>query len=252
MNTVHPATTKPWMLKTNCSEFYTFCEENSNLTTVPINIPSRAKIINLSNNSIHVLNNNSFSGLANVKTIDLSENIIQTVYNNSFAGLTNLTNLILRNNNLSSLPKCLFKDQNLRYLDVAFNNLKTIHPDLWHCLKSLKTLKITGNPVVEVTPGAFLPLNNLSRLYVDLPILENFHRPILISLSRKDTKIVAEDVNYLPCNSSSCYLKELEDKGYMDHYTFNGRHSKPVCSNRPEKYWHQMKDQLNCPTKGSF
>ena len=179
MATVHPPPTKLWILKTNCSELYTLCEENSNLTTVPTDIPSRAKITNLSNNFIQVTKTNSFSGLTNLTTIDLSNNFIQAVDNNSFTGLTNLTNLVLRNNNLSSLPTCLSKDQNLRYLDVAFNNINTIHPDLWHCLKSLKTLKITGNPVANITPGAFIHLNKLTSIHVDKSILFEFNVTIL-------------------------------------------------------------------------
>ena len=135
-------------LKINCSDLDTYCEQKFNIRTVPTDIPTQTKTIDLSNNSNQALDNNSFSGLTNVTTIDLSDSVIQTVEDNSFAGLTNLTNLVLRYNNLSSLPAYLFNEQNLKYLDVSWNNQK--------------------------------------------------------------------------CNSSCCYLKELEDKGYMDHYTYKG------------------------------
>ena len=251
----HPTTTSSpttMTMNINCSEPDTYCKQNSDLKTIPTDIPTQTKTINLTSNSVQALDNNSFSGLTDVTTIDLSNNEIETVDNNSFAGLTNLTDLVLRHNNLSSLPTCLFREQNLRYLDLAFNNLTSIYHDLWLCLKSLETLIITGNPIIEISPGAFFPLSDLRTLYLDLHMLAKFCLPILNSMQNlKDVKLAVEDVKSLPCNSSSCYLKKLEDKGYMDHYTYKGVHSRPECSNRPGVYWDQMKDQLNCST-GSF
>ena len=89
----------------------------------------------------------------------------------------------------------MFDQQNLRYLDLAFNNFKTVYQNLWLCLQSLETLIITGNPVVVIAPQAFLPLNNLHRLYLDLHMLAKFYLAILNSLKYlKDIKLVAEEV----------------------------------------------------------
>ena len=176
------------------------------------------------------------------------------VDNSSFAGLTNLTNLVLRHNNISSLPPCLFLEQkHLRYLDVSGNNLNIIHNDSWICLNSLETLNITGNPVTEISPAAFAPLNKLTTVHIDLHTLVTFNITILnrttFSKAKTPPKIVVEDVNSLPCNSSSCWLKKAEDKGLMGHYMFHGKVSRPQCSKRPGVFWDEA--ELNCST-GSF
>ena len=230
-----------------------YCKQNSNLRTIPTDIPTRTKTIDLSNNSIHTLDNNSFSGLTDVTTIDLSDNEIETVHNNSFAGLNNLANLVLRNNNISSSPACMFLWQkNLRYLDVSWNNLKIIHNDLWICFNSLETLNITGNPVAEISPAAFAPLDKLTTVHIDLHILFTFNitilNPMTYSKAKTPPEIVVEDANSLPCNSSSCWLKKAEDKGLMGHYMFHGKVSRPVCSNLPGVFWDEA--ELNCYIKG--
>ena len=170
---------------------------------------------------------------------------------NSFAGPTNLTNLVLRHNNLSSLPACMFLGQKyLRYLDVSWNNLKIIHNDLWICLDSLETLNITGNPVAEISPAAFAPLNKLTTVHIDLHMLVTFNitilNPTTYSKATTPPKIVVEDASSLPCNSSSCWLKRAEDKGLMSHYMFHGKVSRPVCSNLPGFFWDEA--ELNCST----
>ena len=94
---------------------------------------------------------------------------------------------------------------------MAFNNLKTVYPDLWHCLKSLKTLKITGNPVADITPGAFIHLNKLTSIHVDKSILFEFNVTILNPTIYSETKlpppkVMVEDVNFLLCDSGNCWL----------------------------------------------
>ena len=214
-------------LNINFSDPDTYCKQNLYLTTVTTDVPTRTKTIDLTNNSIQALDNDSFSRLTNVTTIDLRDNVIQTVDNNSFAGLTNLTNLVLRNNNISSLPACLFLGQkHLRYLDMSWNNLKIIYNDLWICLNSLETLSTTGNPVAKISLGAFAPLKKLTTIHIDLHILVTFNitilNPMTYSKATTAPKIVVEDVSSLPCNSSSCWLKKAEDKGLMGHYMFHG------------------------------
>ena len=240
-------------LNINCSDPDTYCKQNSNIRTVPTDIPTRTKTIDLSNNSIQALDNDSFSELTNVTTIDLRDNVIQTVHNNSFAGLTNLTNLVLRNNNLSSLATCLFNEQNLTYLDVSWNTLKIIPIDLWYCLNSLETLKITGNPIAEISPRAFTPLNKLTIVHIDVHTLVTFNitilNPTTYSEAKTPPKVVIEDVNSLLCDSSSCWLKRAEDEGLMSRYMFHGKVSRPQCSNLDGIFWDEA--ELNCSTKGT-
>ena len=234
--TVHttppPTTMEPafFRFKINCSASHTFCKTNSGLQEVPTEIiPHETAQINLSNNSIENLNNDSFTGFTNVIHIDL------------------------KHNSLSSIPHCVFHDQKkLQYLDVAYNNIKFINESLFKCLYTLQFLKITGNLVVDSNFDAFFPLGNLSTLNVDINMLVIFYPIILNGQNYPQTithpKVVADEANSLPCNSSSCWLMKAEEKGYMDHYTFNGRPSTPRCSNIPGLFWDEA--ELGCSSKG--
>ena len=66
--------------KINCSSPLSYCKTNSNLTDVPTDtIPIDTEKIDLSNNSIVNLDNDSFTGLINVKQIDLNGNNLSSI-----------------------------------------------------------------------------------------------------------------------------------------------------------------------------
>ena len=99
---------KPEVQAFNCNETNAYCKPNFGLPDVPReNISSSTTYIDLRNNSINSLNQNSFSGLSNVTTI------------------------LLSNNNISEISSHTFQDQaNLTYLDLGFNQIKSVDGDM--------------------------------------------------------------------------------------------------------------------------
>ena len=108
--------------------------------------------------------------------------------------------------------------------------------------------------MTTIDPNAFVPLANLSQLFVDLQMLANFFKTLLNPETYRNTitppKVVAEGVHTLPCNSSFCWLKKAEEKGLMAHYTFKDRVSRPVCSNNHEVFWDEA--DLGCSAEGRY
>ncbi|CAI4224167.1 unnamed protein product [Auanema sp. JU1783] len=79
--------------------------------------------------------------------INLNNNHISMLHNDTFCRVSGLLKLDLANNNLSSFsvsPNCL---QSLKALDLSGNNFTTIPASLWESLPVLTSLDISNNPL---------------------------------------------------------------------------------------------------------
>ena len=221
----------------SCSKADEFCRPGEGLTSVPTEqIPTNTTSVNLKNNSIQILDNNSFSGL------------------------TDITELSLSNNDISDIAPGTFHDQGrLTYLDLGYNNLSTINGSMWEGLDNVTTLRLTGNDLTTIRHPGFPHLSSLSTIVVDYPTLKRHKRQLLHPLTYPDLKPrphvahsqssrmwvnLAVEGNLLPCDESSCWLKRLEEKGFDPHYyNENGTWCRPKCFNS-NKYWDEV--DLNC------
>ena len=104
---------------------------NTGLESVPKGIPSRTTHLNLNNNNIKVLDNDSFvqikgGELPNLTAVSIRSNRLKRIEINAFQGLNNLKMLDLYNNSLEfmgSYPKSVFVpiSKSLEVLDVRRN-----------------------------------------------------------------------------------------------------------------------------------
>ncbi|XP_039589177.1 leucine-rich repeat-containing protein 19 [Passer montanus] len=100
--------------------------------------------LNLNENNITVLNNNSFYNLKNLITLDISNNCISRVHKAAFAGLNQLSVLNLSYNMIAQLDSDTFSSlESLTVLNLQYNLLK-----YFHIKSSFKLVKIVlaGNP----------------------------------------------------------------------------------------------------------
>ena len=108
--------------------------------------------LNLSNNTINQINNNTFSRLSNLKNLDLSKNTIWTIDNTSFAWLSNLETLYLNWNNITTLPSNLFNWFNkLLTLDLKDNKITQLKWCTFCGLTKIKTLDLQNNKISSIT-----------------------------------------------------------------------------------------------------
>ena len=184
----------------------------------------------------------------------LRDNVIQTLDSKCFTGLTHLKVLVLNHNKISSIGGGTFRDQgNLMQLDLSYNVINTLDGTMFQGLASLRVLRITGNNLTSIDPQTFSNLNQINTIQVDIIQLTVFRQIILNPFSYpnppKVPKVEVEDAHFFPCNSSYCWLKAAEEKGYMKHYKYNGKVSRPKCSDHPGVYWDEV--ELDCPSSYS-
>ncbi|XP_052088552.1 toll-like receptor 2 type-1 [Mytilus californianus] len=116
-----------------------------------------------------------------IDVLDLSENLISVLENNSFVQFSNLKELLVSKNNISRIEKKVFYPlTQLKVLDISGNNIRNIsnqiHPEMFQFSTNLYKLDIRRNMKDAkriqsdyTYPGAaFSLLSNLTILYMDL------------------------------------------------------------------------------------
>lgn len=182
--------------------------------------------------------------------VDLKGNRIQILSKTSFSGFISIRILFLNSNTLKTIRARSFQDLGiLFYLDLGGNDLVTIHGDIWIGLRSLKTLRISDNPIQTLPVKGFSNFPNLTLVMVDLLIMKSFGEELCDHATYPNTEIAPQvglqHGTDLPCNSSMCWLKKLEDKSMMAHYESNGVPTRPRCRNKT-LYWDEYSETLNC------
>ena len=150
---------------------------NAGLESVPKWIPSRTMSLDLNNNKIQVLNNDSFvqskgGGLLNLIAVSIRSNQLKKIEINAFQGLNNLKILDLYNNSLEmkdSYPKSVFVpiSQSLEVLDMQMNLLgdisQTDYPVSVGELVGLRELRIDCLQIKSL-PTEYAKLVNLAKI----------------------------------------------------------------------------------------
>ena len=189
-------------------------------------------------------------------TVVVKYSNIKTLQQDALGNLSRLEILVLCSNDIAVIVPGVFRSQKkLKYLDLGDNSLTAISAEIWIGLVSLKVLRISGNELQSLPPNAFSNLPELKVLAVDFNLLvlgkQTLFDPNIFSNTTKQPQIGLEqqqqDNSLLVCNSSSCWLKDMEEKGLLLHYNKNGKPFRPKCSDEPGKFWDQA--DLKCSGK---
>lgn len=104
----------------------------------------------------------------NLTYIDLSENNILAVENDSLSNLAEVEELVLLNNCITKLAEGSFDALiSLRILDMSGNNLTVLQPGIFLRLVSLETFLISSNFLTTMDHTA-LPIGSLNLAYIDV------------------------------------------------------------------------------------
>ncbi|XP_024873849.1 trophoblast glycoprotein-like [Temnothorax curvispinosus] len=162
------------------------------LYSIHTGAPSDVQALDLSNNSISVLNNYELAeaGLTELKYLNLSVNAISEIGLNAFDGLSELTVLDLSRNHLYYLLSDIFVPaKSLRILRLSKNNFNSHVPrlecpwlteltldscrishvpeDMFDGLSHLRTLDLSNNLMIQLDTVALKPLTFLRRLLIE-------------------------------------------------------------------------------------
>ncbi|XP_075695355.1 leucine-rich repeat-containing protein 70 [Rhinoderma darwinii] len=141
--------------------------EGNHLVQVPSNalgLLKGLKRLSLSNNQFGSIHNFAFLGLNSLQYLFLENANIQAISDKSFNGLSNLKQLILSRNELHTLDSKTFTNLNqLVYLQVDKNAIVAISDDTFEEMgPSLKVLNLAFNNLTSLHPRVLQPLVSLS------------------------------------------------------------------------------------------
>ncbi|XP_021236058.1 leucine-rich repeat-containing protein 70 [Numida meleagris] len=150
---------------------YLFLEGN-NLTLVPSNAIGRLgnlERLSLSHNPIRSIQCFAFKGLNKLRYLSLKSVQLKHIAVNGFFGLSNLSQLILSYNYLENINSSTFTSLNsLKYLQLDRNKITSIGNGIFEKMgQSLKILNLAFNNITELQPEVLKPLVSLTHLHVN-------------------------------------------------------------------------------------
>ncbi|CAG5873029.1 unnamed protein product [Menidia menidia] len=123
--------------------------------------------LDLEGNQIQTLNYSILKTCSKLEVLLLMDNRISRVPENTFQSLWKLAELNLSSNRLRELPKDTFKNlsKSLLKLNISYNPVR-IYPSHFNHLTHLQSLALEGIEIPDIQTKMFLPMKNLSHMYV--------------------------------------------------------------------------------------
>ncbi|KAI6193751.1 hypothetical protein M3Y96_01052000 [Aphelenchoides besseyi] len=194
------------------------------------------KELDLSFNSIRVLDTSDFSGLHGITKLILSHNKIETIEANAFEDMPWLEYLDLSNNpittwsphvfrgisnvlkginmaatGLFSLPK--LTNKSVRFLNISSNKIYELQTVDVEQLKKLKILDLSNNNLRELSSTVLRVLSQLKHLNLNGNRIQELNKEHFSHLKELETLQVAHmsDLNRLPSAESFSHLIQLQN-----------------------------------------
>lgn len=140
------------------------------LEQILTNLPTSLKTMDYSGNKIKSIPSNAFKTLSNLTNFALWMSHLEFIEENAFSGLANLQQLdVSLNNIVSNITEKTFGSlPNLKSLKIYMNNISYIEPSSFSSLKNINELWIADNNLRTLDPmvlgNQFMP--HLSIIYV--------------------------------------------------------------------------------------
>ncbi|KAG5846642.1 hypothetical protein ANANG_G00117160 [Anguilla anguilla] len=169
--------------------------QKNKLKHVPRGLPHSLETLKLGNNRIQGLQESAFEGLKKLRVLDLQNNLITNLRASALSPLVKLECLYLDSNNIESVQGSL-KLAQLNLLSMANNKIPSLSSAFFTLLRSLATLRLTGNGLVRVPhdlPQALSSLNLDRNQIRSLRSRELGHLRHLAALSVSQNKLVSVD-----------------------------------------------------------
>ncbi|XP_025836529.1 uncharacterized protein LOC108735943 [Agrilus planipennis] len=161
------------------------------------------EILDLSDNAVISIPDNSLTGLRALEELHLQENAISTLGDRAFVGLSGLHTLNLSSNAIVALPPELFQSsRDIRHLYIRNNSLSVLAPGLLEGLDQLQVLDLSMNDLSSrwVNRDTFsglvrlvvlnLAFNSLTR--IDSNVFHDLYSLQILNLENNKIDFIAE------------------------------------------------------------
>uniref|UniRef100_H2Y4T4 TIR domain-containing protein n=1 Tax=Ciona savignyi TaxID=51511 RepID=H2Y4T4_CIOSA len=141
--------------------------------------------LHLQLNNIDILFRWVFRGLAKLKVLNLSANsLVQTVGDYTFSNVAGLRRIDLSHNKLASVHSAAFSDvPSLREIDLSNNNLQRV-PSSCGAFKATRTLDLSNNLISSIHNDSFGCFVALERLHLQLNNIDILFRWVFRGLAK--------------------------------------------------------------------
>lgn len=154
------------------------------MTSIPHEIHSSVMSLDMTKNSMKLLNSTQLKFLNNLIELKLRENEISTIPVGTFRNSNNLRSLDLGSNSLVVLEKEVFKDAGkIVHLDVSNNKLKKLEK-AFDGLTSLSRLDLRNNRLTSITHLTFRELTQLRYLRLDDNVISHIDSRAFADLAK--------------------------------------------------------------------
>ncbi|NWR69769.1 AMGO2 protein, partial [Centropus unirufus] len=177
-----------------CLLVFTVCVCGSAPGMCPAACICASDIVSCTNKNLSQVPGNLYKYM---KRLDLSYNVIGFLEPEWVPALFGkLNTLIINHNSISSIMTGSFSTTpNLKYLDLSFNNLKTLGSPVFQELRALEVLLLYKNQITQIESSAFGGLYKLQKLYLSYNLLSHF--PLdLYTGKHKLTDLVFLDISF--------------------------------------------------------
>jgi len=179
--------------------------QSASLTSVPSDLSGGTVSIDLSFNSISILDKNSFDDMPRLDTVVVSDNSIKLVHPEVFWGLQDLRHLDMHNNNIDYIhPNTFRNNPSLSKLDLSGNKLKHLQR-VFNSTKELRFLNLSSNSLTYEDLASFLPIAPLQILDLSNNEIETMREEIFEGMV--DLKLL--NISGNPRLEYDCRLRSL-------------------------------------------
>ncbi|XP_051536104.1 toll-like receptor 13 isoform X2 [Myxocyprinus asiaticus] len=191
-----------------CTQLTQLDLSNNRLFTVPeviSNLPG-LHILDLTFNAIKTIRCIDFANLTQLRVLQIYTNAVSSIEDCAFRDLRNLATLMIGSNKLSFKGYLKKGLQKLKSLDLAHNNLDSLHKGDFESLRSLKNLSLQDNQLSFIEPGAFNGLNNLIFLNLQSNKISQNSIKDLVFSGLPNLKILLLNNNYISYESQEALV----------------------------------------------
>ncbi|XP_060682518.1 SLIT and NTRK-like protein 1 [Hemiscyllium ocellatum] len=206
--------------------------------------PIKAEELFLRQNNIEIIRRSHFVDYSSLTLLDLGNNAIKLIENNTFLNLTDLRWLYLDNNNLETLNPDMFAGlQNTEYLNLEFNLIQLILPGTFNSMPNLRELFLHNNLLKSLPVDVFSSVS-LSKLSLHTNYF--MYLPVTGVLDQL-TSVVQIDLHGNPWD---CSCNIIAFKQWVERMGTDVVVSELKCAS-PDQFWDRdiksISNELMCP-----